>query len=88
MWSSLVVWAALPLLAASNYKSRDEEELLNWCIKSDNHKGKPGPESSLYKQASWLRKWGRVKEYFFFLNGKGSSLRAKARNYGVIRHKI
>ncbi|XP_050686984.1 folate receptor gamma-like isoform X2 [Eriocheir sinensis] len=50
MWSSLVVWAALPLLAASNYKSRDEEELLNWCIKSDHHKARPGPESNLYKQ--------------------------------------
>lgn len=52
MWCSLVVWAALPLLAATNYISRDEEELLNWCIKSNHHKTKPGPESSLYDQAS------------------------------------
>ena len=36
--------------SALSQLSRNREELLNWCLKSKNHKHKPGKEDTLHKQ--------------------------------------
>lgn len=36
--------------SALSQLSRNKEELLNWCLKSKNHKPKPGKEDALHRQ--------------------------------------
>ncbi|KAF8792359.1 folate receptor alpha-like [Argiope bruennichi] len=47
-----IIIAAIFVLIRESFcqLSHNKDELLNWCLKSKNHKYKPGPEDSLHEQ--------------------------------------